>query len=211
MKKLILLVVVLLITTGCENINSLSLDEVVTVATENKMEIYDQHRQGFKYYVPRGMRVTSYEGYNEILTDSTYTYYLYLDVIGFMNKTITDYEIDESVYYSNTIDFHDKFGYIEIKNIEEEKYLVEIIYNYAKIEVLVNKIDINSVVFNGLNILSSISYNEIMLSNLIGENVFNYTETEFKIFEPEEDSNYLQHKEELEDLIEDEYDSDLIK
>ncbi len=211
MKKLVLLVVMVLFTTGCENINSLSLDEVVTIATEDKMEIYNQHRQGYKYYIPKGMRIVDYSEYNEVLTDSNYTYYLFIEVVGFINKTITDYEINDDVFYSNTIDFHDKFGYIEVELLENEKYLVEIIYNYAKMEVIVDKVDVNVAIFNSLNILSSIYYNEVMLSSLVGENVFNYKETEFKIYEPENDSNFLYYSEQTDDLIEDDYDSDLIK
>lgn len=36
-----------------------------------------------------------------------------------------------------------KFGYVEVNLLKNDKYLVEIMYNYAKIEVIVDKSNLN--------------------------------------------------------------------
>ena len=55
-------------------------------------------------------------------------------------------------------------------------------YNYAKIEVIVDKDDINRCVSNAIIILSSVDFNNEILTNIVGDNVLQFNEEEFDIF-----------------------------
>ena len=62
-------------------------------------------------------------------------------------------------------------------------------YNYAKIEVMVDKKKINEAVAFSFSILSSIKYNDIVINNKLGQDVFNTFEENFNLFESEKKSN----------------------
>ena len=212
MKKGLLALITIIFICGCTPVSKMNLDEIIDSGVQREIAMANQNRKGYKYYVPRGMKVIDYTAYNERLSDTANTYYLYIDAISYLNRVIEDFEINEEAYYSKPINYEDKFGYLEIKKMDSLKYLVEIMYNYAKIEVIVEEEEINDAVFNSLTILSSITYNNTILNNLLGDNVLQFKETEFNIFEPKDDSNYLQAQEEDENkYIEEEiHDGDLI-
>ena len=123
-------------------------------------------------------------------------YYLYIDIISYLNKKESPYVINEKSLYSDSISHQNKSGYIEI-NEQKEKYLVEIMYNYAKIEVMVDEKDLKKSVSNAIIILSSIKYNDGILENLTKENVLSYSEENVDIFSTngKEKSNFLEYVE----------------
>ena len=86
-------------------------------------------------------------------------------------------------------------------------------YNYAKIEVMVDSNDIANAIANSLIILSSVEYNDDIIGNLLEEDVLNYSEESFNIFETNSnDSNFLKVVEEYDNYKDDEVpDYDLIK
>ena len=116
------------------------------MAKSKDNKLYNVHYSGYKYYLPQGLNVNSSKKYNEILNDDKYKYYLYVDLVSYLKKTELSYKVNENAYLSMTLD--DK-GYLEI-NEKNDKYLIEIMYNYAKIEVIVEKEDINKCVTNAL-------------------------------------------------------------
>ena len=66
-------------------------------------------------------------------------------------------------------------------------------YNYAKIEVIIDEKRINEVIGNAMIILSSIKYNDEVINNLMGDNVLDYKEIDFDIFKTnKEDNNILE-------------------
>ena len=75
MKKIVLIIISVILLSGCQNIKDLNYDDVLnTLASPSqKANIY---RQGYKYYLPRGMAVASSSLFNEILTSDGATYYL---------------------------------------------------------------------------------------------------------------------------------------
>ena len=102
---------------------------------------------------------------------------------------------------------------VEVYDVGEDngKYFIEIMYNYAKIEVIVEYRDINVTVANSLSVLSSISFNDSVLKTLLDEETSQFKEFEFNIFETSStESEYLQAVEG--DIYEEEeiHDSDLI-
>jgi hypothetical protein len=98
--------------------------------------------------------------------------------------------------------------------MKDGKYLVEIMYNYAKIEVIVNDEDINVVVSNALSVLTSISFNDKVLNTLLNEEISQFKEYEFNIFETSAttESAYLEsiENDDYEEEKDEVHDSDLI-
>ena len=62
-------------------------------------------------------------------------------------------------------------------------------YNYAKIEVIVNKNDINVTLANGMSILTSVDFDDNVLSTILDEEVSRFGESDFNIFETTSTSN----------------------
>lgn len=210
MKKIILIIIILVLTAGCTNINKLSYDDIVNNITtmSTKDNIY---RTGYSYYLPRGMKVADSTLYNEVIEDTNSKYYLYVDVVNFYKKITKEYEINNNAIYSSKINYNDKFGYVEVNLLKNDKYLVEIMYNYAKIEVIVDKSKCKEAMLSIINILKSVEYNDSIIANLMGDDILNFNEEEFNIFNTKgSESNYLtvdnDYKEEEEKI----FDPDLI-
>ena len=69
-------------------------------------------------------------------------------------------------------------------------------YNYARIESLVNKEDINDVILNSSYILSTVKFNNNVIKILLDEDYFKYKEEKFELFEREEvKENILEYDE----------------
>ena len=209
MKKIILILAVIILT-GCTSIDNVSYDEIISEIVSSKYEIYNENRSGYKYYTPSNISSNDTIDYNEILEDDSYRYYFYVDVVSYYNRVIESYEVDNNAFYSKAINYQDKFGYIEINEVSNNKYLLEIMYNYAKIEVIVDKYDLSKAISNSLIILSSVKYNSEILETIVGENILTSKEIEFNIFETKKtESNFLE-VEANNIYVEEENDPDLI-
>ena len=213
-KKIVLLsLFACLFLVGCTPIQDMTLEEVIKIGTERTVKVYNKYRKGYKYNLPKGLETYDNSEYNEIIMGNDYTYYLYVDAVSYYNKVIEKYEENDKSYISMQINYQDKYGYLEINELSSGKYFIEIMYNYAKIEVIVNKEDINVVVSNSLSILSSVKFNDDVLKNLLDEETSQFKEFQFDIFETTtttNESEYLQAVEE-EDVQDDEvHDTDLI-
>lgn len=201
-----------ILLTGCTPLQEMSLEEIVDNGTNRSVSVYNKYRKGYKYNLPKGLDVYDNTEYNEVIMSSHYTYYLYVDAVSYYNKIIETYEENDTSYLSKAISYEDKYGYLEINALENGKYFIEIMYNYAKIEVIVKYQDINVTVANALSVLSSVSFNDSVLKTLLDEETSQFKEFEFNIFETATttDSEYLQAVEG--DIYEEEeiHDSDLI-
>ena len=181
MKKILIIISLIFLITGCSNINDLTYDEIIQnfVTISSRTNTY---RTGYKYYLPRGMQVNDSTLFNEILEDGKNTYYLYVDAVSYLNQVDYKYEENSENIYSTSISNGEYFGYVEINLTENDKYLVEIMYNYAKIEVIVDEGDINKAMLSAISILKSIVYNDSIITNLLEDNVLDFAEEEFDIF-----------------------------
>lgn len=212
MKKIFLIVVLCILVCGCVDINKSSIDKILTDSLNSELKFYNTSRNGYKYYIPKGVKTLEKNDYNELLSDGTYKYYMYVDVLSYYNKVSFDYIKKTNVYYSNVLKNDDKFGYLEIKKMKNEKYLIEIMYNYAKIEVMVEESDINKTIANAISILSSVEYNDTILENLLENNKLSFSNEEYNIFETAEtESNYLNYVEKYDNYENDNnHDNDFI-
>ena len=211
MKKIIFIISLMFLITGCTNINELSYDEIIQEFSTKPLKS-NNYRTGYKYYLPREMQVVDSTLFNEVLEDGQNTYYLYVDTVSYLNNVSYDFKNAEMNIYFANIAYDDKYGYVEINLYENEQYLVEIMYNYAKIEVIVDEKYINKALLSAINILKSIEYNDSIITNLLEEDVLNFAEEEFNIFEnTNNDDNYVEFSDDSYESNEQEIpDTDLI-
>jgi len=212
-KKIIILILLSFVLFGCKAIQDMSIDEVVNNSVESTVKVYNKYRNGYKYFLPKSMTVVNSKEYNEVIKFKDYKMYLYVDAVSYYNKIIDIYETNDESYVSMQISYEDKYGYLEINKIDNDKYFIEIMYNYAKIEVIVKEKDIKLTINNSLNILNSIKFDTNILKTLLDEETSKFKEYDFNIFETttKKESEYLQAVEEdIYDEDTDIHDSDLI-
>ena len=202
MKKVLCLLATVLLLCGCSKINDKNYDELINSVVASNYKMENTYRTGYKYYTPTNMDILNTLDYNETLADDNYKYYFYVDVVSYYNRVIAKFKEDVKAVYSKSINYEDKYGYIEINKWKNGKYLLEIMYNYAKIEVIVDEENIKSAITNSMVVLSSVKYNNNLLESIVGENVLTAKEIEFNIFETKKnESNFLKVSEE--DVYED--------
>ncbi len=210
MKKILIFIGILFVLTGCTNLNKTNIDTIIKDITESKLKLSNEYRTGYKYYLPTNMSVLNSSKMNEIISFGKQKYYLYVDLVGFYYEKNINYDVNDKPYYFKEFNYNNKKGFVEI-NVKNDKYLIEIIYNYAKIELIVDKNDINEAVANSLIILSSIEFNKEIIENMMGEDVLNYSEEKFSIFDSNtKDSNFLEYVQEYDTYKSEIPDYDLI-
>lgn len=199
MKKWVslLLVIFSLSLTGCTavRIDTKDTDNIVDVVLSKDNKLYNHIGKGYKYYIPRGMSYIDTNEFNDkIYSDGKY-YYLYIDAISYYHQKEIKKEKSENSIYFKEIKINDKKGYIDVKK-QDDKYLVEFMYNYARIESLVNKEDINNVILNSSYILSTVKFNNNVIKILLDEDYFKYKEEKFELFDKvEKNENFLEYTE----------------
>lgn len=212
MKKLIILIVCFTLLCGCTKINNDNINDIINSVVSSDNDRANQYRNGYKFYLPNNLSTIKIDDKNNVFKENDIKYYMFVDIVSYYHKVENKYQVNEKAYYSSLINYNNKSGYVEV-NVKNDKYLIEIMYNYAKIEVIVNSDDIASAITNSLIILTSVNYNDDIIDNLLEEDVLNYSEETFNIFETNSnDSNFLKVVEEYDNYNEDKVpDYDLIK
>ena len=86
-KKIFILTLLMLTITGCTNLNNQSLDELTDTLLSNKTKLTNNVFEGYKYYIPKGLRLITKDEYNaSFLDEYNNQYYFYIDVISYYNK-----------------------------------------------------------------------------------------------------------------------------
>lgn len=199
MKKLLLLCCLLLLC-GCSvvRIDTNSVDNIISVILSKDNNLYNQIGKGYKYYIPRGVSYMDTNDYNDVLYSDGNYYYLYIDVVSYYHKVVKDYEEDPNAYYSKKIDINGKQGYLEINEQENGRYFIEFMYNYSKIEVEADYDDINDIVLNTSYILSTVKFNDKVISAVLDDE-FLVSEEKYDIFTSKKETDgFLKLEEEVE-------------
>ena len=180
-KWILLLFICMFFLVGCTNINKLSYDDVVNTLSviDRKSNVY---KKGFDFYMPMGLQIEDAGNNYVIFSSNRYNYYLYVDMISYINKKEIKYEKNDKALYSEKIEYDNKSGYVEINLWENNKYLIEIMYNYAKIEVMVDSDDIKVALLKSINILKSVKYKDIAINNMLNDDNLDSTEEIFNMF-----------------------------
>lgn len=186
MKRIVVLLsAIMLLMTGCSvtKLDSNDLGKNVKILLSEKSSLYNVFYDGYKYYLPKGVGFVTKDDYNAVLKDSVGNkYYLYIDAIGYYNKIENTYKVNNKSHYSKKLDYNKKTGYIQIDEVDSS-YYIQFVYNYAKLEALVDKKDLTSTVSNMCYILRSVKFNDKILDSLIGENTLDYKEENYSLFD----------------------------
>ncbi|MCI8446043.1 MAG: hypothetical protein HFH31_00960, partial [Bacilli bacterium] len=97
------------------------------------------------------------------------------------------YKENPNAYYSRVIKVNDKDGYVEILE-QDSKYLIKFSYNYARIESLVDKDDINDVILNASYILSTVKFNHNVVKIMLDDEYFTNKEEKYDLFNSVEEN-----------------------
>lgn len=198
MRKILGLLTIVLLFTGCTvvRIDTESMDNTMNVVLSKDNKLYNRVGKGYKYYVPRGVNYIDTNELNEKLYSDGNYYYLYIDAISYYHKKKFDIKENKKAYYFKKIEQNGKQGYLEI-NQQENRYFVEFMYNYAKIEAVVDKKDLNSVVLNASYILSTVKFNNNVIKLMLNETYFTNKEERYDIFtSKKETTNVLEYEDE---------------
>lgn len=194
MKKYVLIIALLVCLTGCSNIKSYSYDDIISKTLSEKKVKTNTYLEGYKLYLPEHMTLIGDLNNNDILYSYGDKYYLYVDLISYYNKTEASYDLVSNSKYSNEFDHKGLKGYVLVRN-SKGGYLVEVMYNYAKIEVITN--DVKRAIADSLIVLKNIRYNYKIIDSMIGSNAIVYDSKSFKLLGPEKKTdNFLQYVEE---------------
>ena len=193
-KKILLIILSCFILFGCTNLKDVSYDEIMNNLTLAPKRA-NVHRQGYQFFIPQGMQVKKAGVSYAILSSNNIDYYLYVDLISYNVKDDSfTYEINKDALYSTTLTYQDKKGYVEVKLQENNQYLIEIMYNYAKIEVMVDENKVKEVLSNSATILNSIRYDDLIIKDLLADDNLDYTEEKFNMFDDiKENTNVLDY------------------
>lgn len=189
----------LFLITGCTavRIDTSNVDNIMNVVLSKNNTLYNRIGKGYKYYIPRGVSYIDTNELNDTLYSNGNYYYLYIDAVSYFYKSSLDYKENDKLFYSKKIS-NGKEGYLEIKQVDG-KYLVQFVYNYAKIESLVSKDDIEEVVLNSSYILSTVKFNDNIIELMLNDDYFTNKEEQYDIFKQKEETDntkFLQYKEE---------------
>ena len=186
LKKILILILLICLATGCTNLSNQDLDGIVSSMLEKENTLYNVVFDGYKYYLPKGLKFVSKDDYNaHLLYGKNNSFYLYVDVLSYYNNTKLDYEENKDAYYSKKLDYRNQEGYLEITEIGENGYyFIEYMYHYGKMEAYVKEEDIKDAVTYMSSVLSSLTFNRTVLETLIGNNIIDYKEETYDVMKP---------------------------
>ena len=137
------------------------------------------------------MSLLNDENGNNVLYSFGDKYYLYVDLVSYYNKVSNNYKVndDSNAIYSEILG---NDGYVLVTQYNNE-YFIEVMYNYAKIEVISS--DIKNAISRSLVVLNSISYNDNVIETLLGNSI-DYNEEKFELLGPSVNTeNFLKYEE----------------
>jgi len=192
MKKIILSLLFLMVLTGCSivRIDTENIDNILNVVLTKNNKLFNQVGQGYKYYLPSGVTYIDSDELNDTLYCNGNYYYLYIDAINYYYQNKIEYQEQSSLYYSKALSTRQGFnhsGYLQIEQ-KGDLYYVDFVYNYAKIETIVSKEDLNDTILNATYILSTIKYNHSIVNLMLKDDYFTNKTGKFDAYETNEDS-----------------------
>lgn len=216
MKKIwITLLISLCFISGCSivKVSTNSLSDIIRTILYVDNKLSNTYMEGYELYLPQGVKVIDKAEYNLKIKDDKSYYYLYIDTIAYHYKVDNSFVENANHFYSQKLLNNGKIGYIDIIS-RGDYYYIALMYNYAKIESYVKKSDFNSVMMNMCSILSSIKYNDSVISGYIGNNKTMTKEERFDIFDSTvDDDKFLKYESEYgtyKDTIDVNVDNDVI-
>lgn len=211
MKKVLLLLMFILFLTGCTStsIKNKDIDEIIDTMLKSDTSLVNNASNGYKYYLPNGVKVIESDNYNEKLYYNGNYYYLYVDVVSYFYKTEVSYEVDDSLYFSKNISYNGKNGYLEIEKIDNV-YRVKYVYNYSKIESYVDDENLKQTIINMSYILNSIKFNDSITELIVSDKKDNLKEEIYDFYTPRNKDNFIDYINQYDDYEEETIDDNNI-
>lgn len=187
MKKILLLLFLVMIFTGCcnssSNINNIPDDSLVGVVFSNPISSANTEFKGYKVYLPNGVNLISSTSSNDILYSNKDKYYLYVDLISYYKNISNEYKVNDehNSFFAKTFKYDKKNGYVLVTKLDDD-FFVEVMYNYSKIEVITK--NYKEAIVKSLIMLRSVTFNDKVIETLIGSNILQYDEEEFDLLGP---------------------------
>ena len=199
-KKILLVLICLLVLSGCkiENISDKDVNKNLNLIMNKKIKNTNKSAIGYKYFLPSYMSVINSNDFNEEIYYNGNIFYLYTDIVSYYHKVNKTYEIDSKAYISKKLNYNKKTGYLEV-NKYNNKYFIEMMFNYAKIEGYCNKYELIDTISSLAYVLTSINYNDNTIETLLGDKRFDLSDNEtYNIFnaKKKQDSNFLNYVDE---------------
>ncbi len=199
MKKIIItLLITIFLTSGCTiiKVSNQTVNDVLKTVLYVDNNLKNTYMNGYEFYLPKGVKIVDKKDFNLEIKDSNNLYYLYIDTIAYYYKTKTTFNENRNHYFSQRINFNNKEGYIDIVD-DDKYYFIVAMYNYAKIEAYVLKEDFSKVLTNMCYLLSTIKYNDKVISDYVGDKGTVFQEERFNIFDSKsENDNFLTYEKE---------------
>ena len=196
MKKILLLLLTLFLVTGCESanntVNKIDVDKIFNTFLSKDTKLVNTSSNGYKYYLPSGVRLIESNNYNDKLFYNGYYYYLFIDTVSYYYNTSPEYNINSSLFYSNILSYNGKTGYAEIEE-NDGLYRIKIYYNYASIETYVDYGNIKQTITNMCYILNSIKFNDVIIKLTVGDDDTLLTEETFDFYTPRKEGNFIDY------------------
>ena len=162
--KIIFLFAFLILLTGCSRVDNMNYSEIAKEVFSNEPINVNLHLKGYSIYLPNEVTLVNDLNNNCTLYSSGDNYYLFIDLVGYYENVNNDFVVlDETADYSDEFTFDNKNGYVKIYKVNNE-YLLEFVYNHAKIEVVTK--DIKRAFINSVLLLNSISFNDKVIVSL---------------------------------------------
>ena len=185
-KKVILLVIIALILTGCTRIDS-NLDNIVNATMAKEASNVNTVSTGYELYIPMGVIQLVDNEYNQKFRIHDTHVYLYVDTISYYYKNSLNYKTTENYnHYYKEINLNNKTGYIGVNKIDNGSFFVEIVYNYAKMEFYTDEVDLPVVISNSLIMINSIKYNDNLIKIQLDDTSGDGREVKYELDKPED-------------------------
>ena len=213
-KKIILFLLIFLFA-GCSivNINTNNYLKNINNILKRDNKYTSENAIGYQYKLPESVTKLESNEFNEILMSNNRKYYLYADVVSYYYKTEFEYKVDKKSFLSSELNNKDKYGYVEV-NKDGNKYFVEMMYNYSKIESYVDKKDLRDTLNNMAYILSSVKYNDEVIENILGDEKYNLSANQkYNIFNVKKNntSSFIKYERDYDTYNGEEASKDLIE
>jgi len=202
-KKVILLIIVALMLTGCTKLDN-NIDNIVSATMTKEIERVNTVSTGYKLYIPIGVMQLVDNQYNQKLKIRDTHVYLYVDTVSYYYKNNLNFKSDSNFnYYYKELNFNGKTGYIGINKLDDGSFFVLIVYNYSKIEFYASEEDLPIITSSSLMILNSIKYNDNLIKMELDNNTGDNREVKYELDKPKDSestfSQYLQEVDEGEE------------
>lgn len=204
-RKVILLIIMTLVISGCTRIDN-NVDNVVSTTIMGDIDRVNTVSTGYELYIPMGVMQLVDNEYNQKLKIKDTYVYLYVDTVSYYYKNSLNYKVSNNYnYYYREIRNNNKVGYVGINKLDDGCFFVEIVYNYAKIEFYSDEDKMPFILANSLIIVNSVKYNDNLIKNELDSSTNDGREVAYELDKPDgSESTFSQYLQEFVENVESE-------